>query len=289
MQLPAANRHGCVSYEAPHDALVLVDRGKCSVVAQALQAKAARAHGLIVRGTKEDVYEDIRREHAPVSKPVFKYDCCRGEAFVANLARWPHPCALCRHWCRDHGPVVTTPVADTWIPSLAGRDRSLPLVGDTVRCADVLGLLPLSALALVWYVHRRTYWVYQDLMGICLCVYFLSTVSFPNLLVAAMLLLLACYYDPLVLGSSVMEDVATGGPAAHTIRDYPGAHGAGVREWLIHGERGCRCLLYGQPALLYLVPTTLGALLVLSKCRGDLDAMWTGAGVITEEKHSDAS
>ncbi|KAI9917676.1 hypothetical protein PsorP6_012404 [Peronosclerospora sorghi] len=87
MQLPTANRHGCASYEAPHDALVLVDRGNCSVVAQALQAQAARAHGLIVRGTKEDVYDAIRREHVPASNPAFEYDCSRGEAFVTSLAR----------------------------------------------------------------------------------------------------------------------------------------------------------------------------------------------------------
>ncbi|KAI9895729.1 hypothetical protein PsorP6_019307 [Peronosclerospora sorghi] len=303
MQLPAANRHGCVSYEASHDALVLVDRFKCSVVAQALQAQAARAHVLIVRGTKEYVYEVIRREHAPDSKPVFEYDCSRGKAFVASLARWPHPCALRRRWCRDH-----------------------------------------------WYVHRRTYWVYQDLMGICLCVAFLRTVAFPNLRVATLLLSLACCYDmffvfvsPLVFGSSVMEDVATGGPAAHTKRGYPGVdycdcnshmHTACMRQPLpillvlprVYNWMGGVCLIglgdvivpglllvftlryfdaHGgtnyfrlmalayasvlamanvavfvsnmvQPALLYLVPTTLGALLVLSKCRGDLDAMWTG-------------
>ncbi|KAI9912077.1 hypothetical protein PsorP6_009759 [Peronosclerospora sorghi] len=38
----------------------------------------------------------------------------------------------------------------------------------------------------------------------------------------------------------------------------------------------------GQTALLYLVTTTLGALLVLSKCRVELEAMWTGEGFMTE-------
>ncbi|KAI9906129.1 hypothetical protein PsorP6_014277 [Peronosclerospora sorghi] len=544
MQLPAANRHGCASYKAPHDALVLVDRGKCSVLAQALQAQAARAHGLIVRGTKEDVYEAIRREHVPASKPVFEYDCSRGEAFVTSLARpvWDTDAPACHHdprcWSRTciltgqtttasnetrpkhqvccmwdtfvllgvenrtlatdvtipvvyitiahghalatalatdptsvrarlyrrdvplldvssvllwalgvmtavgaayasvdrrkptvsmdgahtkerHGQetrderepivweldarhavsfillagvalsvlyyvpssglipvlyavsgaatmaqVVTTPVVDTWLPSLAERELSLPLVGDTVRCADVVGLLPTSALALVWYVHRRTYWILQDVMGMCLCVAFLRTVAVPNLRVATLLLSLACVYDvffvfvsPLVFGSSVMEDVATGGPAAYTKRGYPGVDYCerypayapcidpdplpmllvlprvynwiggvcllGLGDVIVPGLLLAFTLRYddaqggrthyfrlmalgyasglamanvavavsnmGQPALLYLVPSTLGALLVLSKRNGDLDAMWTGAGVMNEEKASDAS
>ncbi|KAI9915097.1 hypothetical protein PsorP6_006937 [Peronosclerospora sorghi] len=61
-KLPAANQHG------------------------SSEAQEARAHGLIVSGTKEDVYDDIRRKHVPASKPAFEYDCSRCEAFVASLA-----------------------------------------------------------------------------------------------------------------------------------------------------------------------------------------------------------
>jgi hypothetical protein len=32
----------------------------------------------------------------------------------------------------------------------------------------------------------------------------------------------------------------------------------------------------GQPALMYLIPSTLGLVLLLSYCRGDLLAMWAG-------------
>ena len=32
----------------------------------------------------------------------------------------------------------------------------------------------------------------------------------------------------------------------------------------------------GQPALLYLIPCTLGTVMLLSWCRGDLPAMWQG-------------
>ncbi|KAI9907706.1 hypothetical protein PsorP6_004525 [Peronosclerospora sorghi] len=73
---------------------------------------------------------------------------------------------------------------------------------------------------------------------------------------------------------------------------YDDAHG-GINYFrimaLAHGDVAVVVSNMDQPALLYLVPTTLGALLVLSKCRVNLEAMWTGAGVMTEEKHSDAS
>ncbi|KAI9915092.1 hypothetical protein PsorP6_006932 [Peronosclerospora sorghi] len=64
-------------------------------------------------------------------------------------------------------------------------------------------------------------------MGVCICVAFLRTVAVPNVRVATVILLLDCCYDvffvfvsPLVFGSSVMDDVATDGPAAYTKRGY---------------------------------------------------------------------
>lgn len=36
------------------------------------------------------------------------------------------------------------------------------------------------------------------------------------------------------------------------------------------------CCLQGQPALLYLIPCTLGTVMLLSWCRGDLPTMWQG-------------
>lgn len=41
-------------------------------------------------------------------------------------------------------------------------------------------------------------------------------------------------------------------------------------------DRERRCV-QGQPALLYLVPCTLGLTLILAKARGDLRAMWAAA------------
>ncbi|KAI9915304.1 hypothetical protein PsorP6_007348 [Peronosclerospora sorghi] len=182
MQLPAANRHSCVSYEAPHDAIVLVDRGKCSVVAQALQAQASRAHGLIVRWTKEDVYEAIPRDHAPASKPVFEYDCIWRGGLIPVL--YAVACAA-----------TMAQVVDTWLSSLAERELSIPLVDDTVRCRGRPRLAPFEC-ARIHVVRAPTdVLVCQDLMGICLCVAFLRKVVFPNLSVAKLLLSLACCND----------------------------------------------------------------------------------------------
>ncbi|KAF4322846.1 hypothetical protein JM18_000661 [Phytophthora kernoviae] len=178
----------------------------------------------------------------------------------------------------------------------------------------------------------------------------------PNLKVATILLSLAFCYDvffvflsPIFFGSSVMEDVATGGPAAYTKSDYPGvdyceryphyltcedpepmpmllvlprvldwAGGTnmlGLGDIILPGMLLSFALRFdysdatvgatnyfslmaigyavglalanmavmitemGQPALMYLVPTTLGTLIFVSKRNGDFRTMWAGAGV----------
>ncbi|OWZ03985.1 Aspartyl protease, partial [Phytophthora megakarya] len=125
--------------------------------------------------------------------------------------------------------VVGTPAMERLMPNSAAREVTIPLLGDTARLSEVLGFLPSVMVAIVWYLHRRTYWILQDIMGISLCFVFLRTVQLPNLKVATVLLSLAFCYDvffvflsPIFFGSSVMEDVATGGPAAYTKSGYPG-------------------------------------------------------------------
>ncbi|GAB9474379.1 Signal peptide peptidase-like, aspartyl protease family a22b [Globisporangium polare] len=259
--------------------------------------------------------------------------------------------------------LVMAPLLDALVPSVASRQITLPMLGDIVPLSEVLGLLLSAALAVVWYVNRRTCWYLQDVFGVSLCFVFLKTVQLPSLKVATILLSLAFVYDvffvfisPLVFGSSVMEDVATGGPAAYTHSDYPGLDYCeryptfpacvdpepmpmllvlprildwvggvsmlGLGDIIIPGlllsfalrfdyspkslgENYYRamCIGYavglgmaniavtlmqmGQPALMYLVPTTLGTLLVLSWKNGDLKAMWTGIGLQDSDKSSD--
>lgn len=259
--------------------------------------------------------------------------------------------------------LVMAPLLDALVPSVASRQITLPVMGDILPLSEVLGLLLSAALAVVWYVNRRTCWYLQDVFGVSLCFVFLKTVQLPSLKVATILLSLAFVYDvffvfisPLVFGSSVMEDVATGGPAAYTRSDYPGLDYCeryptfpacvdpepmpmllvlprildwvggvsmlGLGDIIIPGlllsfalrfdyspkslgENYYRamCIGYavglgmaniavtlmqmGQPALMYLVPTTLGTLLALSWKNGDLKAMWTGIGLQDGGKNSD--
>ncbi|KAG3169784.1 hypothetical protein PI124_g3301 [Phytophthora idaei] len=256
--------------------------------------------------------------------------------------------------------VVGIPAMEWLMPSSASREVTIPLLGDSARLSEVLGLLPNITVAVVWYLHRRTYWVLQDIIGISLCFVFLRTVQLPNLKVATVLLTLAFCYDvffvflsPLFFGSSVMEDVATGGPAAYTKSGYPGvdycerypkypacidpepmpmllvlprildwAGGVsmlGLGDIILPGMLLSFTLRFdyaqgstnyfrlmavgyavglalanlavmitdmGQPALMYLVPTTLCSLIIASKRNGDFRAMWMGAGVDEEDSLS---
>ncbi|CAI5739636.1 unnamed protein product [Peronospora destructor] len=404
-QLPEENRDGCAPYKLYNDAttltdghMVVVDRGNCSFVAKALQAQAAGAKGLIIRGTKKAVYEAVASCNstnsststlnnietgkataatslAVIDKPVFEYDCSRGQAFVDELATpvWQTDAEQCRGnsrclsrsciltgyksdkkhqvcclwdtfvlmgttngtvaktltipvvyvtiangqelqnamdkystslvartyrrelpvidlssmllWAlgvatalgaayysvgpqrrqddniaasdhrnlhneqnaREEGDwamhnevweldarhavgfialagvfltvlyyvkignaipvlfavsgaasmthVVAKPAVKKFIPRLATYKVSLPLVGDNVRLSELLGFVPSCAIAIVWYLHRRTYWALQDIMGIFLCFVFLQTMQLPNLKVATVFLTLAFFYD----------------------------------------------------------------------------------------------
>lgn len=251
--------------------------------------------------------------------------------------------------------IAVAPLLNAMVPAIASRQLSLPgwcLGGGNLPLAEMLGFLLSATLALAWYVHRRSWWLVQDVFGVSLCFLFLRTVQLPNLKVATILLSMAFFYDiffvfisPLFFGSSVMEDVASGGPSAATRSGYPGvdycerypdyetcldpepmpmllvmprilnwvggASMLGLGDIIMPGmllsfalrfdyspkslgENYYRsmCIGYmvglgmanvavtlmqiGQPALMYLVPTTLGTLLVLSWQNGDLRALWIG-------------
>jgi len=264
--------------------------------------------------------------------------------------------------------VAAAPALRAFVPAVASRQLHLPfslsfLIEEPVPLADLMSLLPSAALAIGWYVHRRTWWPVQDAMGVALCFIFLRSVQLPNLKVATVLLSLAFCYDiffvflsPLVFGRSVMEDVATGGPAAYTRKDYPGIDycerypkeiaacvepepmpmllvlprvltwlkgesmlglgdiilpgmvlslalrfdyapktvgganyfrkaAVGYAVGLAMANAAVALMDMGQPALMYLVPTTLGTLIVSSRRNGsDFRAMWTGAGLEDEEE-----
>ncbi|GLE01957.1 hypothetical protein PINS_up010795 [Pythium insidiosum] len=264
--------------------------------------------------------------------------------------------------------LVTAPLLQALVPAVASRQLSVPCwPEDPWPLSELLGFVVSGAIAAVWYVFRRTCWYLQDVFGISVCFVFLQAVQVPNLKVLTLLLTLAFAYDiffvflsPLVFGSSVMTDVATGGAPAYTRDDYPGVDYCeryptfaacldpepmpmllllprvfdwrggmsllGLGDIILPGlllsfalrfdyspqslgENYFRTVAIGyavglglanvavsvtqvgQPALMYLVPTCLGSLLLRSRSNGDFRAMWRGVGLQDDgalDKRSDA-
>ncbi|KAJ8552641.1 hypothetical protein ON010_g9908 [Phytophthora cinnamomi] len=100
--------------------------------------------------------------------------------------------------------------------------------------AALLFLVTLSApaLGLCWFLARTQPWVWpiQDLMALTVCVVFIDVVRLPNLRVATSLLTAAFIYDvffvyisPLIFGSNVMVDVASGGGGSTQLGSEDGA------------------------------------------------------------------
>jgi signal peptide peptidase-like protein 2B len=256
--------------------------------------------------------------------------------------------------------VILLPFLGNFVPSLSSRHYLLPYFGEAL-VSEIVATIGSICLAIFWYVNRRSCWFLQDLFGISLCFMFLRTIQIPDLKVASILLCLAFLYDiffvfisPLIFGSSVMEDVATGGPSASARSDYPGidycerypAYPAcidpepmpmllvlprmlnwmgglsmlGLGDIIIPGlllsfalrfdysskSKGTdyyrfMCIGYavglgmaniavawmqlGQPALMYLVPTTLGTLVYISWKKGDFYLMLEGISMEKEQKY----
>lgn len=88
-----------------------------------------------------------------------------------------------------------------------------------VEVIDIIaGLLSIS-IAIIWFINTQKNWdwILQDLMGISVCILFLSTVRLPNLKVATVLLGLGFIYDiffvfvsAFIFKSSIMLKVASG-------------------------------------------------------------------------------
>lgn len=224
-------------------------------------------------------------------------------------------------------------------------------IGLDLTILDVTSTLAGFAVALWWYFVRNTAsyaFVLQDVMGITLCILFLTLVRFPNIKVATVLLTLAFFYDIFFVfispyffgGESVMVKVATGGqPVADPIycEKYPNDKDCKTREqlpmllllprisdylggdtmlglgdiilpgllvaftarydrslgtplhkgyfhlmiWgyavgLMMANMAVYLMQMGQPALLYLVPCTLGVLSAVAYRDGTLQQLWDG-------------
>jgi hypothetical protein len=104
------------------------------------------------------------------------------------------------------------------------------------RMIDVICASSAYSMGFVWIVIAFThvqplsntyYWVVQDIMGICYCIYVMGIVHINTIMVGTILLVLVFFYDvfyvflsPYIFGSSVMVDVAMGGQSGDALFCY---------------------------------------------------------------------
>jgi len=251
------------------------------------------------------------------------------------------------------------------LPFDLGTLNRVELLGMLI-CYIVAGYWLYLAFALIHPSEESIYfWIVQDIMGMSICILFLSTVLLPNVKVASILLWALFTYDiffvfisPYFFSESVMINVATQGgppPGDHTfcekyprdrdciggdpmpmlltfprLFDYAGGMSMlGLGDIVIPGlllSFGSRldeakklvavcsrddqytrtttgyfrplCVAYGvglamaniavnwmkmgQPALLYLVPCTLGTVYYISSKNKEFHELWTGPLVLNQ-------
>lgn len=127
--------------------------------------------------------------------------------------------------------------------------------GEYFKWMDVVSAVTAYSLGIAWIVIGLTrvspmtsfyYWFLQDVMGVCFCILILGLIHINSIMVASVLLSLVFVYDvfyvlisPLIFGSSVMIDVATGanGMDPAFCEKYP-------------SDRACRGALAPLPMLL---------------------------------------
>ncbi|KAB0400600.1 hypothetical protein E2I00_009125, partial [Balaenoptera physalus] len=182
------------------------------------------------------------------------------------------------------------------------------------RACLQLPLLLLAGLCMVvtvlWVAYRnedRWAWLLQDMLGVAYCLFVLRRVRLPTLKSCASFLLALLAFDvffvfvtPLLTrtGESIMVEVASG-PAdslsherlpmvlkvprlsfsALTLCDQPFSI-LGFGDIVVPGFLVAYCHRFdmGQPALLYLVSSTLLTSLAVAACRQELTLFWTGQG-----------
>eukprot|EP00956_Cyclotella_meneghiniana_P024267 scaffold48541_cov63-Cyclotella_meneghiniana.AAC.2 len=95
------------------------------------------------------------------------------------------------------------------------------------RAVDVFSSWTSYAIGLAWIfialshvnpLLNTYYWVIQDVFGVCYCIYVMGIIHINTIMVGTILLVLVFFYDiffvflsPYIFGTSVMNDVATGG------------------------------------------------------------------------------
>jgi hypothetical protein len=97
----------------------------------------------------------------------------------------------------------------------------------SVNFVELLSICMGISIGIIWLriafsgnnpAYNTFYWLYQDIMGACVCIGFLKLVRLNSIMVATIFLVAAFVYDiffvfltPYIFGESVMETVASGG------------------------------------------------------------------------------
>ncbi|RID67530.1 hypothetical protein BRARA_D02607 [Brassica rapa] len=209
---------------------------------------------------------------------------------------------FCIFGMQDMHKIIMAVLLRKW-RHLGRKTVKLPLIG-TVSWMSVLVIIICLAFTVFWFVKRHTYysWVGQDILGICLMITSLQVVRLPNIKVATVLLCCAFVYDifwvfisPLIFHESVMivlpmigfGDICVPGMlicfASRYDKFKKRVVSSGYFLCLTIGY-GVGLLLtclglylmdgHGQPALLYIVPCTLGLAVVMGLVRGELKELW---------------
>jgi len=247
------------------------------------------------------------------------------------------------------------------LQTATARKYEVPCLGE-IYLSEILSFFSAAAIGLWWFFARFEYysWVLQNMLGMAMCMSFLSVIRLPSLKVATILLLAVFIYDiffvfitPYIFNKSVMVEVAQGGPRSSSgtptgfcdrypddskcdpdeempillkaprLLAYDGGYALlglgdivlpglllvfalridylnnknlkeGTFKWILLGyavglamaNLAVYIMQQGQPALLYLVPLTLGPLTLISWREGTLETVWKGpSGLSAQTDH----
>lgn len=124
--------------------------------------------------------------------------------------------------------IVIQPLVTRFLPAKYAQ-KEVPFLKSCgfLTVAEVVSSASSYSIGFAWIIIAFTrvnplqntfYWVVQDLLGICYCIYVMGIIHINTIMVGTILLVLVFFYDifyvflsPYIFGTSVMVDVATGG------------------------------------------------------------------------------
>nr|CAB3469133.1 unnamed protein product [Digitaria exilis] len=260
--------------------ILLVQRGKCKFTKKAKFAEAAELYKMVCEKNETDL--DIHIPAVLLPKDAVSVQLYSPDRPVVDTAEGLQTClvALLSRWFK--------PAAESFV--------KVPFIGAVSHLT--LAVCPFCiAFAVLWAVFRQLpyAWIGQDILGIALIVTVIQIVRVPNLKVGSVLLSCAFLYDIFWVfvskrwfHESVMIVVARGDKTDEDgvpIYDFVAKKSlqSGYFLWSMVAYGSGLLITYvalnlmdghGQPALLYIVPFTLGTLIALGWKRGELQNLW---------------